>query len=187
MRFRPLALLLLAALVLAGCGSPLPATSGAPASPAAAVPTQSPAATPLPPTDSPTEAPTAAPTATEVATLVPTPAASPTLRVSVPVLRTTPPGVQPTAPGGPNMPDSGSQVVVNQARADLASRLGVAESAIVIKTVQAQEWPDASLGCLKAGIMYAQVITPGYLIVLEANGKQYEYHASGTRAVLCTK
>ncbi len=85
------------------------------------------------------------------------------------------------------MPNSGAQVVVNQAQADLASRLGVSESAIVVKTVQAQEWPDASLGCPKPGIMYAQVITPGYLIVLEANGKQYEYHASGTRAVLCTK
>jgi hypothetical protein len=26
-------------------------------------------------------------------------------------------------------------------------------------------------------MMYAEVLTPGYLILLEANGQEYEYHA----------
>jgi hypothetical protein len=32
--------------------------------------------------------------------------------------------------------------------------------------------------------MYAQVITPGYTIVLEVGGETYEFHASGDRVVL---
>jgi hypothetical protein len=50
------------------------------------------------------------------------------------------------------------------------------------------EWSDASLGCPQEGMMYAQVITPGYLIVLEAQGQTFEYHTDqGTNVVLCQK
>lgn len=70
--------------------------------------------------------------------------------------------------------------------ADLASRLGIPESAITVRTVESVEWPDASLGCPRPGMMYAQVITPGYRIVLEADGKRYEYHTSRTHVMLCS-
>ena len=33
-------------------------------------------------------------------------------------------------------------------------------------------------------MMYAQVITPGYRIVLEVDGKSYEYHADTQRHVV---
>ena len=61
--------------------------------------------------------------------------------------------------------------------ADLAGQLGIAAEAITVRSVEAVEWSDASLGCPEPGMMYAQVITPGYRIVLEANGQSYEYHA----------
>jgi hypothetical protein len=52
--------------------------------------------------------------------------------------------------------------------------------------VEAREWSDASLGCPKPGQMYAQVITPGYLVVLEAGGQRLEYHTdAGRRVELC--
>ena len=52
--------------------------------------------------------------------------------------------------------------------------------------MEAVEWSDASLGCPQEGFMYAQVITPGYLIILEAQGEQYEYHTDQTtNVVLC--
>jgi hypothetical protein len=36
--------------------------------------------------------------------------------------------------------------------------------------------------------MYAQVITPGYRVVLEAGGQRYEYHTdTGRFVVLCEK
>ena len=43
------------------------------------------------------------------------------------------------------------------------------------------EWSDASLGRPQPGMMYAQVITPGYLVVLEADGQQYTYHTDTAR------
>lgn len=70
--------------------------------------------------------------------------------------------------------------------ADLAQRLGLPESAITVRTVESVEWPDASLGCPRPGMMYAQVITPGYRIVLEAAGQTYEYHTSQSHVVLCS-
>lgn len=75
--------------------------------------------------------------------------------------------------------------LVAQAVADLAGRLAIAADAIQVRSVEAVEWPDASLGCPQPGMMYAQVITPGYRIVLEAAGKTYEYHSSHAHVVYC--
>ncbi len=77
--------------------------------------------------------------------------------------------------------------LVAQAIADLAGRLGVAAEAIQVRSVEAVEWPDASLGCPQPGMVYAQVITPGYRIVLEAEGQAYEYHSSRSRVVYCSR
>lgn len=71
--------------------------------------------------------------------------------------------------------------------ADLAGRLGIAKSAVKVLLVEAVEWPDASLGCPQPGMMYGQVITPGYRIVLEAAGRSYDYRATADRVVLCEK
>jgi hypothetical protein len=38
--------------------------------------------------------------------------------------------------------------------------------------------PDASLGCPQPGTTYDQVEVPGYLILLQANGNEFEYHAN---------
>ena len=69
--------------------------------------------------------------------------------------------------------------------ADLAARLSVNPAAITVQVVEPIEWPDASLGCPQPGMMYAQVITPGYRIVLEVNGKSYEYHTGGAGIAHC--
>ncbi len=68
------------------------------------------------------------------------------------------------------------QQLVAQARADLAQELGVAAEEIQVAAVEAVDWPDASLGCPEEGMMYAQVITPGYRIQLRVDGNSYEYH-----------
>jgi hypothetical protein len=69
--------------------------------------------------------------------------------------------------------------------ADLAGQLDIAAEAITVRSVEAVEWPDSSLGCPGPGMMYAQVITPGYRIVLEANGQSYAYHTEGGTIVRC--
>jgi hypothetical protein len=89
-----------------------------------------------------------------------------------------------TPPDGPPQ-TSQRQPALASALADLATRLKIAEAQIAVRGVEAVDWPDASLGCAQRGRMYAQVITPGYRILLEVGGKVYEYHASQTHAVLC--
>jgi hypothetical protein len=68
--------------------------------------------------------------------------------------------------------------------ADLAQRLGVAEEEIAVKSLEATEWPDASLGCPQPGVMYAQMITPGYRVILEVDGQVYEVHTDGGQGVV---
>ena len=79
-----------------------------------------------------------------------------------------------------------AQAAVQVAVQDLAQRQGVAPGAVRVLAVETVEWPDTSLGCPQPGMMYAQVITPGYRLVLEAGGQTYEYHTDqGRFAVLC--
>ncbi len=107
----------------------------------------------------------------------------------VPAATRPPAGVTPLlplatlVPGGSSVTDG----LVGMARADMVKQFGIQEGAISVVKVEAREWPDSSLGCPQPGMMYSQVITPGYLIVLSANGKQYEYHASRTNVILCNK
>ena len=55
-----------------------------------------------------------------------------------------------------------------------------------IKFVSAQlvEWPDSCLGMALPGTACSQIVTPGYLIVLEANGVQFEYHTNADGSVI---
>lgn len=70
---------------------------------------------------------------------------------------------------------------------DLASRLDVAEDDLTVVGVDGVEWRDSSLGCPEPGRMYAQVITPGYRVVVQGPEATYEYHTdrSGDQMVLC--
>lgn len=89
----------------------------------------------------------------------------------------------------PSMPtpvDPALQSLIEKAKEDLAHRLSILGTQINLVEATAVTWPDASLGCPREGMAYAQVLTPGYLIRLEANGKTYEYHASrGTYIIYC--
>jgi hypothetical protein len=91
------------------------------------------------------------------------------------------------APGKPAAQTAGpaDSEVVSKAKSDLAKRTGVAVSDIKTRSVEAVNWPDASLGCPQPDMMYAQVVTPGQRIVLEAGGQTYEYHSGGANVVFC--
>jgi len=89
-------------------------------------------------------------------------------------------GAPPTSsPTGSSVPSSRA---AEQAIADLAGRRGADPSAIATVSVDEVTWRDASLGCPRKGMQYAQVLTDGIRIVLEAGGKRYEYHAGPGRA-----
>ncbi len=84
-------------------------------------------------------------------------------------------------------PNTSLDSLVAQARTDLATRLGVAAGSIIVKSAEMVEWPDGSLGCPRPGLMYTQMVTPGVLIVLQVNGKDYEYHGTRVRVSLCER
>jgi hypothetical protein len=67
---------------------------------------------------------------------------------------------------------------VAQAIADLTQRTGAAAATVAVVSAEVVEWSDGSLGCPQPDMVYLQVITPGYKLVLETGGKQYNYHAS---------
>ena len=66
------------------------------------------------------------------------------------------------------------EIVIKQ----LAENLGFKESDISVVSNTTIEFNDACLGVAMEGVMCAQVITPGHIVVLEANGVQYEFHTS---------
>jgi hypothetical protein len=70
------------------------------------------------------------------------------------------------------------------AEQDLADSLGVPVSEITIVSVTPEEWPDSCLGAAPPDVMCAQVITPGYLVVLEADGVQYTYRTDQTGDII---
>lgn len=72
------------------------------------------------------------------------------------------------------------------ARQLLVDELGADPQAIRIVRVEDVAWPNSALGCPKPGMMYMQVITPGYRITLEHGGQHYTVHTDrGRRAVRC--
>lgn len=72
----------------------------------------------------------------------------------------------------------GLQPVIEKAKGDLSQRAGIPPSQINVIEARQVFWPDASLGCPQPGMTYAQTEVSGYLIILEANGNPFEYHAN---------
>ncbi len=78
----------------------------------------------------------------------------------------------------PTPTDAGLQNLIEKAKEDLAQRLSMSVTQINLVEATEAEWSDSSLGCPQPGMDYLQVITPGYLILLEVNAQTYEYHSN---------
>jgi hypothetical protein len=110
------------------------------------------------------------PTFVSVQTALPSPIQEETQSAFTPTQGETPD--MPSIPSAPTL-----QNLIEQAKADLAQRLSIPAIQITVLEVGEVVWPDSSLGCPQPGMMYAEVLTPGYLIRLNANDQEYEYHA----------
>ena len=66
--------------------------------------------------------------------------------------------------------------VVQLAKEHLAKERDSDPARLQVVKVEKVDWPDTSLGCPQPGMMYAQVITPGYRVILSDGTKEYEYH-----------
>lgn len=75
-------------------------------------------------------------------------------------------------------PPSESEKLIQLAMEELAQRLSIPIHQISLAEIEEAEWSDSSLDCPQPGMSYLQVITPGYRILLEADGNLYEYHSN---------
>ncbi|REK15673.1 MAG: hypothetical protein DWQ40_10080 [Actinobacteria bacterium] len=84
-------------------------------------------------------------------------------------------GTMPTVPtSNPNTaPDS----VVDKAIEDLATKLGTSPDAITVVLAEEKTWNDGSIGCPEPGMSYTQALVDGSRVMLEADGRLYDYHA----------
>ena len=151
MQLKLICVCILAGLIVAACA--------APATPA--VPTVQPTA---PPATSPAIEPTTPPTFESPVSPIETPGA--------------------VRPGGGliSKPAATQWATAPQAalaaRAALADQLKVDPDTIQLVSVEHVDWPNGCLGVQTPGLMCTMVITPGYKVVLEAGGKQYEFHTN---------
>ena len=103
----------------------------------------------------------------------------------------TPSTVSPTQ--GDSMRPSTSAIpvpenLIDLAKQEMAQRLSISIAEISLVEAKPVVWPDTSLGCRQEGIIYAQVLTPGYLILLQHAGNTFEYHTNkGRTIVTCEK
>jgi hypothetical protein len=100
----------------------------------------------------------------------PTPVVTPTME----------PTSQPTQVAESLMPETSlspeQQEAADKAKTILADELKVDPDAVTILEVKHVTWRDGSLGCPKPGMMYTQVITPGYLVKAEVDGEIHMVH-----------
>ena len=84
----------------------------------------------------------------------------------------------PAEPVGVTLMDDNGALsrLIERAAEDLVQTTGAASDAVTVLSAEEVEWSDTSLGCPQPDEMYAQVITPGYLIVLETGAETYRYH-----------
>lgn len=59
---------------------------------------------------------------------------------------------------------------------DLAMRLNLSVTSVEVLEAERVEWPDACLDLPELDEACAEVVTPGWRVVLEADGVQYVYH-----------
>lgn len=85
----------------------------------------------------------------------------------------------------PPDPAAARERAVERAKAHLSKTLEVPAAEIQLISAKAVSWPDASLGCPQPDHMYAQVVTDGHEVVLEAEGAKHELHVGPKSVVVC--
>ncbi len=85
------------------------------------------------------------------------------------------------------MSDSEAPTSAEQAVQEVtAEALNVDPESVTVLEMEEVVWSDSSLGCPQPGMMYAQVITPGYKATVEVDGETYDVHMDANgRGVVC--
>jgi hypothetical protein len=92
-----------------------------------------------------------------------------------PATPTLSPTAVPTAEPTPADPSAAATQAVIDA---LAYNLSIPAEDIQVASLEAFDWPDSCLGAGTGSMACAQVITPGYRIILAVGGKYFEYRTN---------
>jgi hypothetical protein len=71
------------------------------------------------------------------------------------------------------------------ARQTVARALGIAPTDARVISIEPRTFRDASLDCRQPDTAYAQVITPGFRVLVEANGRRFDVRVAGTEGSIC--
>jgi hypothetical protein len=85
----------------------------------------------------------------------------------------------PTATPTPELPPA-----VVAAEETLSQSQGIQLGEIQLVSYERRDWPDGCLGLGRANEGCIQVITPGYLVVLQAEGQRYVYRTDETGTMI---
>ena len=109
--------------------------------------------------------------------------ATPTLVPQVKVIKTPTPIPTPMPTPTPEVPSFGGLFM-----AKLSNELNISPSSINLESYKEYTFSDASLDCPKPGELYAQVLTPGWIIIFNAGNRKYEIHSNldGSYFVNCS-
>lgn len=89
--------------------------------------------------------------------------------------------VVPLASGSETQPPATDAV----ARQTVAAVLGITETETSVISTEPRDFADGSLDCPQPGAAYAQVITPGHRVIVEANGRRFDVRVVGTAGRIC--
>jgi hypothetical protein len=113
-------------------------------------------------------------------------ASSPTAVAEVTSVPEPTPSEQPQTPEPDDFQDYPQPVVAAIDAA--AAETEVNRNEVRVLSYEEREWPSTALGCPQPGFSYAQVVTPGYLVLLLADGTELTYHTNlTTGVVLCSR
>ena len=71
------------------------------------------------------------------------------------------------------------------ARQTVANALGIDQTGARVISSEPRDFADASLDCPQPGMAYAQVITPGFRVLVEANGRRFDVRVAGNGGRIC--
>ena len=74
--------------------------------------------------------------------------------------------------------------IEDRVRKDAAVRLGVSEDGLRVAAWDERTWPDRHLGCAARRGLAEPEPTPGYVFVLDADGRRQAYHTDRTGRIL---
>lgn len=105
-------------------------------------------------------------------------------RLPQPTVQAPAPTAQPKEVPPMSATSANAQKVIEKHVADFA----VDKASISVISEEDVEWSSSALGCEKPGMAYLDVITPGFRVVIEQGGRQYQYHgARSGYIILCDR